>query len=399
MWFDLTCILLLMGLIALGAMRGALASGLALFTMLASYGAAIWMGPNFAPLFESQSTLVGVLAIPLGGALAFAIAYITLSISTMLITRAERARREGDEGRSTPDRFFGGTFGAARGLLLLLLIGLFGHYLSQGQRVGVVKMLPPIENSFFTEMSGNLTEMGISMALDQACVASKMAARLAVRPSDTKDQLSEIMSYDSVRGIIADPNFWILVQSGDTSKAINQLSFQRMVYDTPLREKLGELGFLQAEAVENPVLFRESLRPCVSRLCTVMVNIQDNPAIDTLIEDKEVMDLVRAGKTVDLIRHPLFVDAVASVIKSFRIEIPDEEGHSEAWMDEPEPAVLDRPGSIGQETASAPADAEETVVYKYTDAQGRKRYVQDLNLVPAEFRDQVQKVTLSSGNE
>jgi hypothetical protein len=234
--------------------------------------------------------------------------------------------------------------------------------------------------------------------LDQACVASKMAASLAVRPADTKDQLSELLSYTSVRGVIQDPSFWILVQSGNTYGAINQLSFQRLVYDAPLREKLGEFGFLQAKAVADPVLFRESLRPCVSRLCTVMVNIQDNPAIDNLIQDQEVMNLVRAGNTAELIRHPLFINSVASVIKSFRIEDPDKEGHSEAWVNEQAPMTLDE-SSAGQATASTQANTEEVFVYKYTDQQGRKRYVQELNRVPVEFRDQVQKITLSYGNE
>lgn len=406
MWFDLTCILLLLGLIAAGAMRGALASGLALFTMLASYGVAIGMGPNFAPLFENRTALLGVLAIPLGGGLAFAITYITLSISSMLITRAERDRREDDEDRSTSDRFFGGTFGAVRGLLLLLLVGIFGHYLAQGQRAGVVKGLPPIEDSFITEMSGNFTEIGISMALDQACVASKMAARLAVRPTDTKDQLGELMAYESVRGVIQDPSFWILVQVSDTFGAINQLSFQRMIYDNSLREKLGEMGFLQEEAVADPVLFRESLRPCIRRLCVVMGSIQDNPSIDKLIQDKEVMNLVRAGNTAALIRHPLFIESVASVIQGFRIKNQDgfDDG-SQAWIDESAPANLNEPSDIhsklavAQANPSAPSNTEEIFVYKYTDHKGRRHYAQELNLIPIEFRDQATKVTLSSGNE
>ena len=120
------------------------------------------------------------------------------------------------------------------------------------QRAGVVHSLPPIEDSFITAMSGDLTEMGISMALDQACVASKMAASLAVRPADAKEQLAEIMAFDSVRGVIADPSFWILVQSNDTSGAMDQLSFQRMVYDASLRQKLGEYKFANLPLISEP---------------------------------------------------------------------------------------------------------------------------------------------------
>ncbi|MBW2713193.1 MAG: hypothetical protein JRC77_05520 [Deltaproteobacteria bacterium] len=336
------------------------------------------------------------MAIPLGGGLAFLITYTTLSIATMMITRAERARVEEDEGRSSVDRFTGGIFGAVRGLLLLLLIGLFGHYLAQGQRAGVVHSLPPIENSFMADMSGDLLEVGISMALDQACVASKMAASLAVRPADTKDDLAEIMAFDSVRGVIADPSFWILVQAGEVDGAIRQLSFQRMVYDASLREALGEHGFLQPESVEDPVLFRESLRPCVSRLCVVMGQIQDNPAIEKLIDSDEVMDLVRSGDTVALIRHPLFIESVASVLAGFRTQLA-EYGESEVWIDEEAPRTGHASG-VEQELASAPDDPDAIVTYRYRDQKGRKRYAKDLNHVPEEFRDQAEKVTLSSGN-
>jgi len=139
MWLDIVALLLLGLFAGMGAMRGALASGLAVLTLAAAYGAAIWAAPTFGP---EVAGLLGVpewLGMPIAGTAAFLLTFVVMGIVSTMLRRLERRKRL--SSRSPRDRFVGGAFGAVRGALVVLLLSYLALWVDALRITGTVEAI------------------------------------------------------------------------------------------------------------------------------------------------------------------------------------------------------------------------------------------------------------------
>ena len=81
MWLDVIAIAILAVFAWLGARRGALAAGMGLFALVAGYAAAIFLGPQLAPVLGGLVGESEWAGIAVAGSLAFAICFAAVSIS------------------------------------------------------------------------------------------------------------------------------------------------------------------------------------------------------------------------------------------------------------------------------------------------------------------------------
>ena len=81
MWLDALALVLLGIFTLMGAMRGALASGLSLFTLAAAYVGAILLGPRVGPGVAQSFNLPAMLGTPIGGAMVFLGVFLACCVS------------------------------------------------------------------------------------------------------------------------------------------------------------------------------------------------------------------------------------------------------------------------------------------------------------------------------
>ena len=141
MWLDVVALLLLGLFAGMGAMRGALASGLAVLTLAAAYGAAIWAAPTFGP---EVAELLGVpewFGMPIAGTAAFLLTFVVMGIVSALLRRLERRKRL---GHAQPARSLRGRrFGAVRGALVVLLLSYLALWVDALRTTGTVEVICP----------------------------------------------------------------------------------------------------------------------------------------------------------------------------------------------------------------------------------------------------------------
>jgi membrane protein required for colicin V production len=313
MWLDVLALLLLGLFAGMGALRGGLASGLSLATLLVAYGAAIVLGGALGPAAAAWVGVPGWAGLALAGTAAFLAAFLLMSILSRLLRRLED-RGEG-EGRSARDRFLGGVFGAVRGGILVLLLSYLALWVDALRLSGAAAPLPELGSSAAASLTGSVVEAGMSAALDEAGPAGRAAAHLAARPGRALVDLQEVMEHPAVGALRGDAIFWSHVEHGNVDAALHRRAALALLYDADLRRRLGDLRLLEPEAVRDPMAFRAVTADVLREVGPRIRGLRNDPALRELLEDPELAEAVRGGDHLTLLGHPGFRAVVARVME------------------------------------------------------------------------------------
>jgi len=314
MWLDAVALLLLGIFAGMGAMRGALASGLSVLTLAAAYGAAIWAAPSFGP---EAAELVGVpewLGMPVAGTVAFLLTFVVMGLVSLMLCRAERRKHRGS--RSPRDRFLGGAFGAVRGALVVLLLSYLALWVDALRTTGTVAGIPELGSSAAAAVTEDLVGAGVQAAMSDSGPAGRVVARIAARPGSALVDLQGVMDHPGIGELRSDTLFWSYVEYGNVDAALNRGSFLRLTYDESLRRRLGDLGVIEADAVDDPRRFREEAAEVFREVGPRIRDLREDPALRELLEDPEVLAMVQSGNHFALISHPGFREVVARALEN-----------------------------------------------------------------------------------
>jgi membrane protein required for colicin V production len=310
MWLDAIALLLLGIFAGMGAMRGALASGLSVLTLAAAYGAAIWAAPRFGPEAAELVSLPGWLGMPVAGTAAFLVTFVVMGLVSAILRRLQSRKR--DRSRSPRDRFLGGAFGAVRGALVVLLLSYLALWVDVLRTTGTVEAIPEIGPSAAAALTEDLVETGVQAAMSDSGAAGRMMAHMAARPGAALSELQEVMEHPAIGELRSDPLFWSYVEHGNVDAALNRGSFLRLTHDGPLRRR----GLIEAEAVDDPRLFRAAAADVLREVGPRIRNLRKDPALRELLEDPEVVAMVQSGNHFALISHPGFREVVARTLEN-----------------------------------------------------------------------------------
>lgn len=314
MWLDAVA-LLVFGLFAgMGALRGGLASGLSLLTLGAAYAAAILAAPAYGSLAAELTGVPEWLGFPIAGSVAFLLALIAMSVLSRLLRRLEM-RAQGD-ARSPRDRFAGAVFGAVRGALVVLLLSYLAIWVDALRTTGTAPELPEIGPSAAASVTESLVEAGVGAALDRDAASGRVLAHMAARPGQSIAELQHLIEEPAIVELRGDKLFWTYVEHGSVDAALNRRGAMALVYDRDLRERLGALGLIDAAAVEDSQAFREAAAEALRELGPRLRGLREDPALQELMHDPEVMAAVQSGNHLALIGHPGFRSVVARVMES-----------------------------------------------------------------------------------
>lgn len=306
MWLDLLVVAVLVLFAGFGAWRGALVSGLSLFSLLGAYAAAVWGGPLLAPMFGEGS----LLALPVAASAAFLGAYIALSLISALLRRIFA----GDGEHSARDRFLGACFGGVRGLLIALLLSYLAIWLDALRESGTATGLPELGDSNAAAITGEVVESGIEAALGEGAPGAKVAARLAAQPAVAIGELQGVLEHRAIFSLREDATFWNQVEQGEVSRAMARPSYVGLRRDAELRRQLAALGLVPPEGADDAMAFDAAVADVLHQVGPRLRDLRNDPALHELMQDPEIAAMAQNGDTAGLLMHPDFRALVQRVI-------------------------------------------------------------------------------------
>lgn len=314
MWLDAVVLLVLGIFTGMGALRGGLASFLGLFSLGAAYGAAIWAAQRFGEQAASATGAPVWLGMPIAGTLAFLATFVVMGFLSFGLRRLDRAGREGE--RSPRDRFMGAAFGAVRGGLVVLLLSYLALWVDALRTTGTMEGLPSIEGSAAASVTESVVEAGVEAALgDGHGQAGRVMARVASRPGTAIADLQAVMEHPAIDALRSDALFWTYVEHGSVHAAMNRSSFLQLSQDETLRRQLGELGLVDEAAAADSRAFREAAAEVLLEVGPRIRGLREDPALQELMRDPEVVAAVQSGDHLALMTHPGFQAVVAHVME------------------------------------------------------------------------------------
>ena len=320
MWLDALALVLLGIFTLMGAQRGALASGLSLFTLAAAYAGAILLGPSVGAGVAESFDVPAFLGAPIGGAVVFLAVFVAMAMVSYTLRSVERSRRAG-RPRARWNRALGGAFGATRGAVIVLLLGWLALWVDALRVSGAVSNLPETGSSSLAAVTASVVETGVGAALADSGPAGRVAARVAARPALAVEQVQRVIDHPRIDELREDRAFWVYVESGAVDAAMNRTSFLRITYDDALRSDLALLGLVDSAAADDTLAFRLALGEVLREVGPRIRGLSSDPQVRQLLEDPEVVQLVQWGDTLALLRHPGFQRVVSRVMAERSSEI------------------------------------------------------------------------------
>jgi membrane protein required for colicin V production len=298
-WLDLLLFAVLLAFTSLGAWRGALESGLRLAGWLGGYAAAVaaaaWLGAPAAAALGVAAWL----GMPIAGTAAFLLVQLALAVAIAL---ARRRRAELDPGAL--DRILGAALGAARGALVVVLLGWLALLADALRSQGALASLPSTERSVAASWSGVVVESGAAAVLGQSDPGARAAVALAARPAATLESFREVLDHPRMQALQRDRAFWSRFEKGDVEGALALPSARALVADASLRRRLADLGLVERAAAEHPVAFERALAQALGEASARVARLRSDPEVRALLEDPAVIERVERRDAIGLLSDP-----------------------------------------------------------------------------------------------
>ena len=311
MTYDLLALAVLAVFAGLGALRGALASGLALATLLLAYVLSVELASPLAPGVATASGAPPFLAAPLAGALIFLAVTAAGTLATALLRSARRRRLQRRRPRSRLDLVGGALFGAGRGLVVVLAVGLLAIWIDAAP--GAATGSPPL-----VARATRAAVQGGAATLARDDSAARFLVEAATNPRDTMNQMQGVLGDPSVMALRDDAGFWDAVEQGDVDGAMDRPSFSALASDDALRSRLAELGLVDQRAAEDADAFDEEAAKALRELGPRLHALRSDAELQKLLQDPEIVTLAQQGDTLALLARPDFQKLVAHVLEAAR---------------------------------------------------------------------------------
>lgn len=300
MWIDAVALLLLAIFAWRGARRGALASGLSLAGFALGYAAAIFAGIYAGGIAAELCGVSPLLGSPIAGTVAFLFVSFAIAVVSFVL------RRRSDAVPSTASRIGGACFGALRGSLLVLLIGVLAVW---------IDALPQLANRDASDTSVVDTPLrtaaraavaaGVETALGDTPGADLVAHTLA-QPGQAIEQLRALAATPEIAALANDRDFWAYVEADAMQAAVAQPSFQKLQWNAKLRGQLAAVGFVDEISAGDPAIFALEMRRALEKIGPRLRQLREDPDLARLANDPAVIDLVQRRDVVGLLANPDF---------------------------------------------------------------------------------------------
>ena len=308
MALDLLALVLLALFAWRGARRGALAAGLSLAALIVGYAAA-WVASE--RLGDVAAASVGAPAL-LGGLIAGTGVFFSVTAAFGLVAWLAQRRR------TTPltpaSRAGGALFGALRGSLVVLAIGLLSLWADAWKQ-----MLPgadphaPVVETPLRAATRVAVAAGVEAALGDAPGAA-IAAHALTQPGAAMEQIRTLAARPEIAALASDHELWTLVEAGSYDAALAQPSFQSLQWNGERRRELAALGVVDAAAAGDPAVFALEARAALVEVGPRLRELRNDPELARLANDPAVANLLERQDLLGLLSHPAVQHALTRAL-------------------------------------------------------------------------------------
>jgi membrane protein required for colicin V production len=301
---DLVALGLLALCALLGAWRGAWASASSLAAVVGGYAAAVAGALALGPAATAALGVPPLLGGAAAGTGAFLVAALTIGLAGRALRRAADERR-GDAPRSPADRALGALFGASRGAVLVLLLGVAGLWLDAARELAGpdTVRVPALDTPLRAATRATLARVA-EAAVDQEGTGSELAVRVATRPAETLAALRRVAEHPALAALADDPGFWSEIEAGRAEIALARPSFLALARDPAVRSDLALAGAVDPAAAADPARFRAAVRPVLVELGPRLAHLRNDPELQRLAADPSLSDAIARRDVVALLAHP-----------------------------------------------------------------------------------------------
>jgi hypothetical protein len=312
---DLVALALLASCALLGAWRGAWASGTALASLAGGYVAAVAgalaFGPNAAVALGLPALLGGAVA----GTVSFLVAALAIGLAGRALRRAADARR-GEAPRSALDRGFGALLGAARGAVLVLLLGVAAIWLDAARALSEPTPAPQrAVDTPLRALTRSALERIVGSAFGDATGAgSALATRVIAHPAESLAALRRVAEHPALTALADDRGFWSEIEAGRPDFALARPSFQALAWDPTLRQDLAAAGAIDPADAGDAARFRAAARPALIDLGPRLAQLRRDPELLELSGDPTLSEALARRDVLALLAHPGFRRVVSRAL-------------------------------------------------------------------------------------
>jgi uncharacterized membrane protein required for colicin V production len=305
MVLDLIALAILGFFVLMGALRGGVASGMGLLTLVLSYGGAVWAAQSLGGATSEKLGISPLLGPALAGTAGFLATAIFVGVIGSLVRRWAEGLR-GDSRMGVANRWLGGVFGFVRGTLVVVLISWLVIWLDAARETGAfdgLDAVPDIQISSAAKITQKVVETTVSAAFGGDDATGDVVARLASRPGPAVSSLQAILADRRIEELQRDSFFWTLIENGAYDRAMNRRSFQQIVRSNDLRRKFADVGVVSEAAVDDEQAFQQRFGEVLAEVGPRVKGLANDPEIARLAQDPEVMSMLESGDTLGLFRH------------------------------------------------------------------------------------------------
>jgi len=300
MWIDAIALLVLAIFAWRGARSGALASGLSLAGFALGYAAAIFAGMYAGGIAAGLCGVSALLGAPIAGTVAFLFVSFGLAVVSFVL------RRRSDAAPSAASRVGGACFGALRGSLLVVLIGVLAVWIDALPQLANRDAIDaPVVDTPLRTVARAAVAVGVETALGDTPGADLVAHTLA-QPAEAIEQLRALAATPEIVALAGDREFWTYVESGAMQAAVAQPSFQKLQWNAKLRGQLAAVGFVDKISAGDPAIFALEMRGALEKIGPRLRQLREDPELARLANDPAVIALVQRRDVVGLLANPDF---------------------------------------------------------------------------------------------
>lgn len=308
MWLDALALVLLAIFAALGARRGALATGLSLAGLVTGYAVAILAGRHLGDVAAEAFGVSPLFGAPIAGTLAFCFVGFDFFLLSWIL------RRRSDGVITPASRVGGAFFGAARGSLVVLLIGLLALWVDAlPQLASREPSDEPIADTPLRTVTRAVVQAGVETALGDTPGAD-LAARALAQPGAAIEQIRTLAARPEIVALAEDGDFWAYVENDAVQAALEQPSFQKIQWNNALRGELASLGVVDSIAAGDPALFALEMRGALEKIGPRLHQLRNDPDLAKLAADPAVADMVQRRDVVGLLANPRFQQVLSKAL-------------------------------------------------------------------------------------
>jgi len=302
---DLVALLILAVYMAIGAWRGALASALGMFTLVAAYGASVPAGAKLGDVAATRLGVAPLLGSVLVGVAAFGATLLLLGIVSRVLLSHDR-RALGDEPLSPLERLGGALLGALRGAVVVLLIGWLTAWVDGVAGAVPESRLPRLGPSHVGGLAERAVEAGAGAVLDQGSPGGRVTVQLLAHPGESIEGLKDALSNGRLQTLRDDAAFWDALSGGDVDAALARGSFRSLPYDRELRHDFAQIGLVAPSAAESPPLFEQAIVGAARQIAPRIAQLRSDPQFQSLLQDPKVREALQQGDRWALLSDPRF---------------------------------------------------------------------------------------------